>query len=499
MTMKRCRPFILLLLSLVLLAGCASFRARQISRSFERDEPCQDFFGRLDQKVDEAGVRDAGSARIPGFPYLRVNRFLAGLKNGLKDERQREQWLFWMQKLDLDARKREVRNLSEESVSLLMEGEGERPTREQLLNQLEACSSRLLSHDRERSDFYEILYPLVDVPDEYSLLMRTLGLYPLFALPVALATDSSRQKIRKRFDTDLNDLPIDGSLRSFVPEKSVSLNTMDIQEIIQASKRNPLGVPLPSEDQERMLVESFAPVFIQDVGASYDRLGRLVWKSERLEIDLEIPTVYYYVSHAFLKGEPILQINYVIWYSERAGERSPWIELGHLDGLTARVSLDAGGKPFMVDVVNDCGCYHFFAPDRERVERVLSKPFQFDPLVTQWLPEVPPGNRLGIRINSGWHQVQRLMAVGEAVSPISYALLPYDVLEVLPHENGRTQSIFDDRGIVKSSGRIERFILFSMGIPSVGSMRQRGHHATELIGRVHLDDPYLYDHNFIFK
>jgi hypothetical protein len=253
------------------------------------------------------------------------------------------------------------------------------------------------------------------------------------------------------------------------------------------------------ETIEKKLVESFAPVFVQDVAASYDGLGQVVWKGDRLEVDGEKPTVYYYTSYAFLKGEPILQINYVIWYSEREGKRSPRIERGHLDGLTARVSLDSQGKPFMVDVMMDCGCYHFFAPEKERVDRIVSKPFRFDPFVAQWLPTLSPGKRLGIRINSGWHQVERLIALGEPPDSISYELVPFDVLETLSHEDGRTESIFDARGIVKGSERLERFILFSMGIPSVGSMRQRGHHAIELIGRVHFDAPDLFDENFVFK
>jgi hypothetical protein len=228
-------------------------------------------------------------------------------------------------------------------------------------------------------------------------------------------------------------------------------------------------------------------------------LGQVVWKGDRVDVDPEKPTVYYYTSHAFLKGEPILQINYVIWYPERAGERSPSIEMGHLDGLTVRVSLDGEGKVFMVDVVSDCGCYHFFSPGRERVERVRSRPLSFEPIVPEWLPAILSEGRLGIRVNSGWHQVQRLVPVEGVPDPMSYALVRYDVLEALPHENGTTESIFGSKGIVKGSERVERFILFSMGIPSVGSMRQRGHHAIELIGKDYFDNPYLFDENFAFK
>lgn len=153
------------------------------------------------------------------------------------------------------------------------------------------------------------------------------------ALPVAVATDSSRKKIRSCYDEHLDDLPIDGNLKAFVPEKRISLKGKEIQEMIEESMRNPSEVPLLNEDQEKKLVESFAPIFVQDVVASYDRLGKVIWKSHHADIDPERPTAYYYLSHAFLKGKPILQLNYVIWYSERAGKRSPSIEKGHLDGL----------------------------------------------------------------------------------------------------------------------------------------------------------------------
>jgi hypothetical protein len=38
-----------------------------------------------------------------------------------------------------------------------------------------------------------------------------------------------------------------------------------------------------------------------------------------------------------------------------------------------------------------------------------------------------------------------------------------------------------------------------MGIHKIGSMRQRGHHAIELIGRSQFDDPTLFDESFVFK
>jgi len=496
--MKRHGSVVPLLVSL-LLVGCASLSSRRIPVSFDRPEQCQAFFDQLDEWVRKAGVRDASSVPIPGFPYLRTNRFLAALKRTLKEGREKEAWVRGMQELDLKSRKKEIGNLPQTMLPPFLSKKTEQADREEILSRVNSCSSELLNHDQTRSDLFVTLEPLVEVPDEYSCLMRTLGLYPLIALPVAVATNSSRKKIRSWFDTDPDHLPVDGRLRPFVPDEEISLPENEVQRIVEEARTNPLGVPFLDEKMEKKLVASFAPVFIQDAAAPYDQLGEVVWKDDCIEVSPGKPVVYYYLSHAFLKGEPVLQINYVIWYSERAGERPPWLEKGHLDGLTIRVSLDHQGKAFMADVVMDCGCYHLFAPQEERVDRILPRAFMFDAFVPQWLPVLSPGERLGIRINSGWHQVQRLISVGEILDPIPYELLPYDILEALPHGDGRTESIFDDDGIGKGSERIERFILFSMGIPSVGSMRQRGHHAIELIGQAHFDDPYLFDKNFIFK
>ena len=498
--MKDTQPKLILIFSLFfLLSGCAPSHFKQAPLSFEKPEQCREFLNRLDEVVKEAGVRDASSVSIPGFPYLRTDRFLASLKKNLKDDREKKEWVRWMQQLDLLSRKKEISNLPDKAILSLEFEDGRKADREWLYAQVKSCSSKLLSHDQARLDFYATLYPHVHVPSEYSCFRRTIGLYPLIALPVALVTEGSIKKIIKRFDTDLKDLPLDGHLRAFVPEKGELLSEYEVREIIETSKRNPLGVPLLDSSQDERLVWSFAPVFIQDVAASYDRLGQVIWKGDRVDIDPEKPTVYYYISHAFLKGEPILQISYVIWYSERAGKRPPGIEKGHLDGLTVRVSLDGRGSVFMVDVVSDCGCYHFFSPDRGRVDHAVSRPLRFEPFVAQWLPAIPFGERLGIRINSGWHQVQRLISVGDLSDSTPYAMVSYDVLEALPHEDGRTESIFNSKGIAKGSERVERFILFSMGVPSVGSMRQRGHHAIELIGKDHFDNPYLFGENFIFK
>lgn len=491
--------FTLLLIFLLSLSGCAPFLSRPTSFSFETPEGCREFFNRLDNIVEEEGVKDASSVSIPEIPYLRVNRFLESLKKNLEGDEEKKEWVRWMQKLDLESRKKEISNLTDQAIYSIGMSDGRKMNREALNAQITSCSYLLLNHEQTAPDFYNMILPRVEVPNEYSSPLRIVSLYPLVALPVALVTKNSREKIRKRFETDLKDLPIEGKLRAFIPEKKIFFPEETVREMIEASMKNPLAVPWPEGIHLEKLIWSFAPILIQDVAASYDQIGEIIWEKGKVEVNPEKPAVYYYLSHAFLKGKPIIQINYVFWYSKRAGESPPWIEKGHLDGLTIRISLDDRGKVFMVDVENNCGCYHFFAPEKDRIDQVLSRALRFDPFVAQWLPAIPSGEHLGIRINSGWHQVQRLIPVGHVADSIPYALMPYDVLETLPHGDGQTESIFNSKGIVKGSERVERFILFPMGIPSIGSMRQRGHHATELIGKEHFDNPYLFDQNFVFK
>jgi hypothetical protein len=194
----------------------------------------------------------------------------------------------------------------------------------------------------------------------------------------------------------------------------------------------------------------------------------------------------------------VLQLNYIIWFAARNGLNSPRIERGNLDGLTVRISLDTGGLPFMVDIMNNCGCYHFFLPRKERVAHIIPSTFAIDAFVPRWLPDGFPKVRLSLRINSGWHQVDHIATAQLSPEFISYQLVPYERLEMLPHSAYSHESIFNSRGIVKGTERIEPAIFFPMGIPDVGSMRQRGRHAIKMVGRAHFDDPYLFDRHFAF-
>jgi len=449
--------------------------------------------------VDNAGVRDASTYPVPGFLYLRTDRFLAALGARIEGGDQKTLWVRLMQQHDLVAREKEISNLSEAALKRLALKLGQPPDRTLLMNKIKFYSEKSWIHDQERPNFYEALMAVRHVPDEYSMTLRTLGLYPLWSLPVANATGRVYDEFRKWHHTPPAELKIDGKLRTYAPRYQVTLAEQEILQMFQPSQRNALGLPQLSEVEIERLVSAHAPIFNQDIVADYDNIGQIIWNDKQVRVDPLKPVVYYYITYAFFKGEPVLQLNYAFWYLGRDGPNPPSIERGPLDGITVRITFDPQGQPVMSDIMNNCGCYYFFVPRKERVKRIIPQPKATDPLAPAWLPQSFPQKRLKLRINPGWHQVQHVDAGEIPPDGMPYELVAYDALEMLPHPDGRTESIFDATGIAKDSPRLEPLIFFPSGIHDIGSMRQRGHHAIKLVGRAHFDDPELFDKSFEFN
>jgi hypothetical protein len=403
-----------------------------------------------------------------------------------------------MRQLDLNARHKEISNLPDNALQEIGEHLQGSFDRRILLAQINDASDKLLAHDRKQPDFLTAVKDAVAVSSEYVTAMRVFGLYPIAAIPVTAATKDQYDVFRLWHETPLEQLPVDGRLTVLVPDESGADSGNDLQALFAPSRRNALGVPALSSKEIKSLVLSYAPIIEQDVVGTYDLLGKVKWRNERVKIDFNSPTVYYYISHSMVKGQPVLQINYAFWYSGRYGKNSPGIERGPLDGVTFRVTFDPEGIPILVDIMNNCGCYYFYVPRKEKIAKINFSSDGLYPFVPAWLPDEFPGRRLSLRINSGWHQVQKVSARKLAADVITYELRPYDELEVLPQQGGRTESVFAPDGIMKDSSRIEPYIFFSMGIPKVGYMRQRGHHAIKLVGRAHFTDTDVFDSYFEF-
>lgn len=486
--------FIVIIFLALFTQGCNTLEVHYFAAHANRPTEYLTFYKNLDQAVKENGVKDAANFSITGFPYLRGNDFLIGLKDKLTSNAQKELWVKLMRGLDIESREKEIQNLPSSAIARLARQFPQAPSREALIKKLSLYSQKLLEHDQSRPNFYELVKKGLGKPSEYSPLVRTAQVCPIFSIPVVVETARMHKKFKNWQEKPLQEIKVQKYLKFYTPPH-ISNFPSDAAQMFDASRRNALGMPQLSEDEIQQLVMALAPVFEQDEVADYDQIGEMVWDKNHVKVNGKKPVVYYYITYAFIRGEPVMQINYVIWYSARGGPHTPWIERGPIDGLTLRITLDGRGQPVMTDIMNNCGCYHFFVPNKEKIVRIVSN----DTFVPTWLPETFPQKHLHLRMDSGRHLVVHIFTDGTPQNNLPYELKPYDVLETLAHDNGRTESIFTREGILKDSSRLEPLVLFSAGIAHIGSMRQRGHHAIKLVGEEDFTDPELFDKNFVFK
>jgi hypothetical protein len=491
--------YLVLIFLVLFYQGCSALGVRQYQTIIERPIEYVRFFKYLDQAIDKAGVRETSTFPVAGFPYLRTDRFLAGLQEGVENEKQKELRVQWMRQHDLVAREKEIRNLPDSALVELSHRLGQPPDRNSLIETVNFYSDQLLTQDQKQPDFYDALKASSKIPGEYSTTLRAIGLYPIWSVPVMAVTANVYDEFRQWHQTPIEDLEVLGTIAVYAPQRFENLSEEDILPMFSTARQNALGVPQLTDAETTALVNAFAPVLSQDVVADYDKIGEIVWQDNHVRINPQNPVVYYYITYAFYKGEPVLQLNYSFWYIGRDGPNSPRIERGLIDGITVRITFDPTGRPVMADIMNNCGCYYFFVPRKENVKRFITDAFNLYPFVPTWLPKSYPAKRLNIRINSGWHQIQHVGTDNLHANALSYKLVPYDKLEMLPKSNGRSESIFNSQGIVKNSSRIEPVIFFPSGISYIGFMRQRGHHAIKLVGKAHFDDPELFDKNFEFR
>ena len=493
------RASLLLLVFILLLQSCAGLNKQDPSAGNGRPLRDELFFKELDRAVDADGVQERSSFPVDQFPYLRTNRFLAAMKNRVDRDSEVVFWLEEMLRLGLETRRKEINNLREKSLNKLAERTGEKPDRETLTKRMVKSAKELVSHDRQQPGFYLKVKKAITIPDEYSSTMRILGLYPLVAMPVTLAAQNANRKFIKWHKELKENLPVEGELLIFKPQNKHDMSVEDVAHIFDSARRSPFGLPILGGKDIQRLAHIFAPVIVQDVVADYDKFGEVEWRNNQVTVDPFQATVYYYLTRSFINQRPILQLNYAFWYSERSGDKSPAYEKGPLDGITIRVSFNHHGDVVMVDIMNSCGCYHFYAPRKGLVKVKKPSSHSLYPFVVTWLPDNYPEDQLVLRVNSGWHQIENLYAEKIPTGSASYRLASYDVLESLPHSNGRMESVFDSKGIMKNSWRIEPYFLFSMGIPRIGYMRQRSHHAIHIVGRTHFTDPDILDRYFDFR
>ncbi len=466
---------------------------------------CRKQLGRIDRAIKNAGVADAETSRVDGYPYLRINRHLESVGLSIATPRQARDWLSRLRTLDRIARETELSNLPADTLAVLDAGLAGKPPGDQarsaLQSRVEQCAEKLLASETTEPSQLARIRSKAIVPDHYSTVNRTVGLYPLTSLGVAAGVRRwERETVALYQSFSQSSVPVENLTRIGVgiPRAGQAAT----ERLITSRRHDSLGVPVITEQVRQWLLREFAPVFEIETLGEFDRSGALRLANDgQVTVDASTPVIYGRLAFTRYGNQSLIQLIYTVWFSERPATSATDIYAGKLDGVIVRITLDPQGRPAVVDTIHPCGCYHQFF----HTEHAQPRPRPEDiPAREEWrfMPAdrlaSGPTDRLHVSIQSATHYVRNLFfRDSSAVTPPAATLVADRSLTRLPRtDNSATTSLFDDSGLVAGTERGERWLLWPMGIASAGAMRQWGTHATAFVGRRHFDDARLIERRF---
>jgi hypothetical protein len=457
-----------LLLLFCLSGGCALFGdVRPLRPAIV--ESCAQWLAQLDQSTADAGRTDAAYARIAHYPYLRVDRFTASLKDDASESLA--SLLEKMRLLDVNARRHELLDYRQ-------------------LNRVESCGLSLLANDLQDSARMRRLVDSIEVPNDYVTAYRVIGVYGLTRLPFALGVSKLEAERRTQFAASVQPLE--------------RLQETHRKGIIYAA-----AAPSSNDAELDRLYRLHAPVFVIPRESNADVPGALEWKGNEVGVNIAKPVMYTHLVFTRYGEHRLRQLVYTVWFSERPVAKGAFIDLlaGKLDGLMIRVTLAPDGSALVYDSIHPCGCYHQFFPTAAAVAKPYPTGLDEWAFIPRTLPAWQPGDKLLVQVASGTHYIDNVNLIASLANPLvalPYSALelniqPYENLRSLPTGDGGYRSAFDPRGFIQGSERLESWLFWPMGIANAGAMRQWGKHATAFVGRRHFDDPRLMEDRFVFN
>ena len=482
----RHQPGVMALLIMSILAGCTglenAFTERSLNEFRQRTKKantCVKHFKAIDRITEDTA--DAKTFRIPGFPYLRINRFLASYAPKKLTGTSFTQWLQYLRRLDRQARSIEFANLPDYI----------RARHKDLPIKIERCADLFMAVDFKQRHIKEALLQSYFVPDAYNRWSQIAGLYPLSVIPVRFGIMHLHQSQRN----DFKQSTVPKNPHRYAPATAQTYDPHTVQAIFRNTNKDALGIPLYNAHDLKILFALFAPVFEIGTESGDDKPGRVTFNTTgRLQIDTKHPAVYHHLAYTRFRGRVLTQLVYTIWFPARTAQHALDIFAGPLDGLMWRVTLDHHGRPMIYDSAHPCGCYHLFFPVRPwSIAHVEQHAFHGEPPVAPIAgPPLHQGQRIYLRLKPGTHYLTSVTAKRTGhKSSHRYRFLEANMLRSLAHPEGR-KSLYGFDGLVAESARPERFFLWPMGVASAGTMRQWGHHATAFIGTRHFDDADLF-------
>jgi hypothetical protein len=438
---------------------------------------CTQAFIDDDKRLAAAGIHDAQTTPLAGYPYLRVDRLLASFTDTLTERAPRDAWLIRAAALDAEARALEQARLATP------------PSAADVLR-LQQCRHTLHAALLADEAAWPPLLAAARVDDDYSYARRVLGAYTVTSRLVLAGVRRMQQREMPRVLTAAEGDAVSGERYHLQPRPT----PVSTAAPLLSWSYDALGIPLIDETVLAELWRRHAPQLVIPKGSNDDLPGTISSAAPPY-VDTREATLYTHLTYTRFEARVLPQLVYTWWFAARSAQGRIDPLAGALDGLSWRVTLDDDGTPLAYDVAHNCGCYHMFFPN----ERLRARPLADDHSEPPWIPfDVPRAwqGPASLLLASGTHYVQALAPASNRSAEHAYQLQPYRNLRQLPAGTRRV-SLFDSRGLVAGSARGERWFLWPMGVVAPGSMRQWGRQATAFVGRRHFDDARLLERYFI--
>lgn len=449
---------------------------------------CSTELARFRAAVDFDGVNLASTPPLPHFPLFHSDRFLHELSRSVDSPAEAAAWSALAAERGIEARAAENRNLNS-------------PFDASALERLAACAMSFSNENAYADARADLLQSLSarEYPDHYSRAKQNFGGLVVLRPFLERRIRAEHGEERERF-LAANDFPNSSFYESAEPRSELADSAAWLSRAYDSSV---LTLPLLQQDQLAALIQQHAPsLHIERLGDN-DLIGAPGWQAAKLRIDTDRPVLYTLPTMTRFEGRNLLQLNYVFWFPERRPEGLLDIYAGKVDSIIWRVTLAEDGGVLLYDSIHSCGCYHkYFMVSDAIAEK--AQPASKEPANVFRLDGAALEDGVVIEINANAHYivgVEPLSSYSDRSRQLgtqSYTLAPYTDLYNLPSENG-SQSLFDARGLIAGSERLERFTLWPTGILSVGAMRQWGTHATGFIEEQHFDDATLFEDYFEFQ
>ena len=196
----------------------------------------------LDRAVEDAGVRDAGAYRVPGFPYLRVDRFSSSLRTQAESgDPAFEAWAARLGALDLAARRFELGNLPATSRESLRIGDANSAA-----SRTQECGALLLREDLADLAQRRALLDRAIVPDDYAPWVRNSGIYALSRGPFSVGVEGWHKEAEEMFRKAASGEGYASNVRRF-GAAAPPVSAAEIRAVLGRVATDALGVPHPDQ------------------------------------------------------------------------------------------------------------------------------------------------------------------------------------------------------------------------------------------------------------